>query len=66
MTKAEAVQAMINGEKVTHRHFSPNEWATMENGKIVLEDGVRCDPSEFWRWRTNTIFDDDWSIYTEI
>jgi hypothetical protein len=65
MTKTEAIQAMKEGKKVTHRYFSLNEWATMENDQIVLEDGVKCSPAEFWRWRTNPTFDNDWSIYIE-
>ena len=54
---------MKEGEKVTHKYFSLDEWATMVNDLIVLEDGVRCTPEEFWRWRNNPIFDTDWSIY---
>ena len=63
MTKSEAIQAMLEGKKVTHRHFSSDEWATMENGKIVLEDGVKCSPIEFWRWRTDASYETDWSIW---
>lgn len=29
MTKAEAIQAMKEGKKVTHHLFSPDEWMTM-------------------------------------
>lgn len=63
MTKAEAIQAMENGKKVTHKYFSPEEWATMEMGLIVLEDGVKCEPDEFWKYRKDPMFDNDWSIY---
>jgi len=63
MTKAEAIQSMSEGKKVTHRHFTPDEWATMENGQIVLEDGVRCSPFEFWRWRMTPSFEDGWEIF---
>ena len=65
MSREEAKQAMSAGKKITHRYFSPNEWATMENGEVVLEDGVRCDPDEFWRWRAKPMFDNDWSLYIE-
>ena len=65
MTKTEAIQAMKEGKKVTHYHFTPEEWTTMEDGMVVLEDGVRCEPAEFWRWKTAPDFDNDWSIYTE-
>ena len=54
---------MKEGKKVTHYHFTPEEWASMKDGMIVLEDGVKCSPAEFWRWRTDSAFDNDWSIY---
>jgi hypothetical protein len=63
MSRAEAIKAMREGKKVTHEYFTPTEWATMENGEILLEDGVRCHPSEFWRWRRDASFDNGWSIF---
>jgi hypothetical protein len=63
MTRAEAITAMREGKKVTHKYFSPDEWATQENGQILLEDGVRCSPDEFWKYRQETYFDNDWSIW---
>jgi hypothetical protein len=63
MTKSEAHEAMKNGEKVRHTYFTDDEWATMEMGMIVLEDGVRCSPAEFWKWRQHKEFDDGWSIF---
>ena len=65
MTKEDAILAMLGGKKVTHRHFGPEEWATMENGRIVLEDNVHCCPEEFWKWRRDPSYDNDWSIYIE-
>lgn len=62
MTKAEAIEAMKYGRKVRHTYFDYNEWASMELGRIVLEDGVTCDPDEFWRYRTDPMFDNGWSI----
>jgi hypothetical protein len=63
MNKAEAIQAMREGKKVTHRYFSPDEWMTMEGGQIVLEDGVRCSQSFFWADRTATFWDDGYSLF---
>jgi hypothetical protein len=63
MTRTEAIKAMREGKKVTHKYFSPEEWATQENGKILLEDGVRCSPYEFWKWRQDAEFDVDWEIF---
>lgn len=63
MTKAEAIQAMQKGYKVTHRYFFPGEWMTMRMGMIILEDGVVCTPQEFWRWRTNPVWDDGYRLF---
>lgn len=63
MTRADAIKAMREGKKVTHKYFSPEEWATLDNDKILLEDGVRCEFDEFWRYRISKIFDDGWEIY---
>jgi len=54
---------MREGKKVTHKYFSPEEWATQDNGQILLEDGVRCSPAEFWKYRQSSIFDNDWEIF---
>lgn len=63
MTKKEAITEMQRGVKITHRFFSSNEWMTMKNNKIVLEDGVKCSPLEFWQWRKNNKgWDDGYSI----
>ena len=64
MTKPEAILAMKQGKKVSHIHFSPNEWMTMEGNKIVLEDGVVCSEAEFWHWRTNSSWDNDYFLFT--
>ena len=32
------------------------------NGKLCLEDGVMCDPEEFWRYRQGSEWDDGWEI----
>lgn len=63
MTKTDAIIAMEQGKKITHRDFTPDEWMTMRKGKIVLEDGVQCTPIEFWRWRTGSSWDDGYSLY---
>lgn len=66
LTKTDAILAMEQGKKVRHEDFSPEEWMTMEgkqcNKKIVLEDGVKCSPIEFWKWRTDKSWDNGYSI----
>lgn len=66
MTKSEAIAAMAAGKKVTHHYFSSDEWVTIENGKILLEDGVRCSPMEFWRWRMNESWNEGWELFEPI
>ena len=63
MTRKEAIAAMRVGLKVSHEGFTNEEWATQENGVIVLEDGVRCSPAEFWKWRQEAYFDKGWRIW---
>lgn len=65
MNKKEAINEMRNGKKVTHRWFSKNEWMTIEKGRILLEDGVRCDIDEFFSYRDNESWDNDYSIYKD-
>jgi len=64
MTKLEALEAMNKGKKVTHKSFTKEEWITKTYGyNYLLEDGVVCSFSEFWRWRTEPCWDNDWSIF---
>lgn len=63
LTKQEAIALMMSGKKVTHVHFSHNEWMTIENNQILLEDGVRCSSFEFWRWRTDPSWDIGYSLF---
>lgn len=66
MTRSEAIKAMREGKKVTHKYFSREEWATQDHGLILLEDGVKCSPSEFWTDRQSELFANDWSIWVPI
>jgi hypothetical protein len=67
MTRQEALEAMLDGHKVTHQYFTPEEWATMnDKGMVVLEDGVVCSAAEFWRNRSNDCFDKGWSYFPEV
>jgi len=64
MTKQEAILAMQQGKKVTHRHFGDGEWATMnEQGKITFEDGASIDSTLFWKDRSDSSFNEDWSLF---
>jgi len=40
MTKEEAIQALNEGKKVTHRYFSDDEWVEkLADGRYRFEDG---------------------------
>ena len=66
MTRAEAIKAMREGKKVTHKYFTPEEWATQKDGMVLLEDGVECSPIEFWAYRRSPMFDNDWELWQPI
>ena len=64
MTKTEAIEAMKNGEKVTHTRFTSDEWMTIGiDGFIYLEDGVNCPINSFFMHRKDESWDDGYSIY---
>ena len=65
MIKHEAIAEMRKGNKVTHIHFSSGEWMTMQGIMMILEDGIRCEQAEFWRWRTDDSGDDGYSLYVD-
>ena len=55
MNKKEALNLMDMGLRITHKHFSDNEWISKDLGKIITENGYRHDFSEFWSYRMNKI-----------
>jgi len=56
MTKQEAIEAMLNGSKVTHPNIT--DYLIMDSG-IVYNSNLREIFFEYW---TGT-FEDNWSIY---
>ena len=36
MTKQEAIQAMREGKKASHRYFSSDEWMTIKGGNVLF------------------------------
>ena len=64
MSKEEAIQAMKEGKKVTQRFFSSDEWMTIENGFLLLEDGVRISLEDFFNFRSDSLWDDGYELYT--
>ena len=63
MSKDEAIKAMRDGMKVTHRHFSSEEWMK-ETGRLYeFEDGCLCEFEEFWRYREDDSWLEGWKIF---
>ena len=70
MTKEEAIQAMLDGKKVTHRFFMDDEYMFLcdkINNVYQFEDGVEIDAQKFWGMKMENIEDweEDWEIFEE-
>lgn len=67
MNKQEAILAMKEGKKVRCKNFFSNEYMSMKDGMMVLEDGVipgvTCTPEEFWKYRTDSRWDDGYELF---
>ena len=65
MNKEQAIDAIRAGFKVTHRHFTPDEW--MKDGTVGYEfdDGCKRTEEQFWFDRDDDSWLDGWSIYEE-
>jgi len=68
MTKEEAIQAMKEGRKVRHGHFGEEEYmiSNLSGTRYSFEDGNTCSKEEFWKYRSEESFDNDWELYPEI
>lgn len=62
MTRNEAKKALADGKKLTHVHFTNEEWVKGVGSLYEFEDGCLCDPFEFWFFRTDSGFDSGWSL----
>jgi hypothetical protein len=64
MTKTEVIQAMREGQKVTHEYFTEKEWMQLTpTGLYKFEDGVVCPSLLFWADRTGDKWEDGWSLF---
>jgi hypothetical protein len=66
MDKKQALQAMREGHKVTHRFFLEGEYIYMKDGEIYDEWDSIVFEDNFWNIRKNPNWDKDWSIYKPI
>jgi len=63
MTKEEINKALLEGKRVKHMWFSPDEWMEYnEFREIVFEDGCKCSRFEFWQHRDDESWLTGWSI----
>jgi hypothetical protein len=66
MTKAEAIEQLKQGIRVTHRTFYDDEWLSMRtDGKYLFEDGNVCTSKDFWEYRQEDVWDDGWEVWKE-
>jgi hypothetical protein len=62
MDKEQAIEAMRQGHKVAHRHFTEEEWVKESDIGYEFEDGILCGKDEFWRWRSDDSWLSGWKI----
>jgi hypothetical protein len=62
LTKKQAIDAMRQGRKVTHRLFTEAEWVTIQDGLITTEDGYQCSITEFFNVRWSEYWYTGWRI----
>lgn len=65
MTKAEILQELANGKKVTHRYFTDNEFLFINEKEFYeFEDGVTQTGEQFWLIHKNEAWLIDWELFT--
>lgn len=65
MNRKEALQFMKDGSKISHEYFQSHEWMTIRDGKILLEDGVKCSVEEFFAYRTSIDWEEGYFFFFE-
>ena len=63
MTKQEAKQALEDGFKIAHRNFFSDEFIFRNNGVLTDEGGIQLDEEDFWRYRQDPVYDNNWDIF---
>ena len=63
MTKTDAIIAINAGYKLTHKHFTSEEWIRQFGLMYEFEDGCQCSHEEFWLYRDDDSWQKDWKIY---
>ena len=65
MSKQEALDALANGAKVTHRLFSENEWMIRKGNILEFEDGCQLFINEFYHIRKGPNWETGYSIISK-
>ncbi|MEZ9709348.1 hypothetical protein AB4254_11770 [Vibrio breoganii] len=66
MTKAEALQAIEAGLRVTHTLLMHEGWMQMGSKyDYQFKDGTECSKGTFWRYKTNETWLTGWSIVND-
>lgn len=53
--------ALLNGDKISHRYFSSDEYYQLKDGKIIAEDGVNH-TDVFWSEEDGNFREDGWYL----
>jgi hypothetical protein len=62
LTKKTAIQLLWSGEIISHRLFSNDEYIYIKNNSLFDEKNLELNYNEFWNYRKDTWFDDDWFV----
>lgn len=60
MNRIDAKEAMVDGKKITHRFFDPEEFLYMKGFDVFDETGRLF--NEGWEMRKGNLWETDWSI----
>ncbi|MCJ7695353.1 MAG: hypothetical protein MUO40_07975 [Anaerolineaceae bacterium] len=63
MKKAEALDLMAQGKRITHPKFTAEEWISIRDNQILTEDGIKHNPLQFWARRTDSGFNDGYYLH---
>lgn len=64
MSKTEAMSALRNGHRVTHKYFVTGDWIRWSDMRCALidQDAIEMSWTEFWAYRNTEGFNDGWEI----
>lgn len=66
LTKKEAQELLLTGQKLTHKYFMEDEYIYIDNeGRLRDEKDLLLDPFEFWYLRSAVYFDNGWSKFED-